>query len=37
MLINKHLTGGETVTLKLNDAKDALDGMKQAEKTAAES
>ncbi len=37
MLINKHLTEGETVTLKLNDAKDALDGMKQAEKTAAES
>ncbi len=37
MLINKHLTEGETVTLKLNDAKDALEGMKQAEKTAAES
>ncbi len=37
MLINKHLTEGETVTLKLNDAKDALEGMKQAAKTAAES
>ncbi len=31
------LTDEATVTLKLNDAKDALEGMKQAEKTAAES